>query len=71
MGNTNLKASDLDPDNFQGKSTMCIQKLSRASAMGTHHAGVLETETSSVDRLFVLSNLRIERGRSKENCADF
>ena len=25
MGNTNLKASDLNPDNFQGKSNMSLQ----------------------------------------------
>ena len=53
MGNSNLKATDLDPDNFQGKS---ISKLSVVIGLARLHLLLLQSplRTISFDTSMVI-----------------
>ena len=65
MGNTNLKASDLDPDNFQGKSA-AVSSTCRLLAWAQGILGRLGWVAGLIDRQIPFK-LEVQRGHSSEN----
>ena len=66
MGNTNLKASDLDPDNFQGKVNYHIASKVEANKSKNHKRGNQVQRTPQLEQavnlivVFVCSRLQVE-----------